>query len=209
MRIIGDVHGKTKKYLKVIGDAKYSLQIGDMGFNYDHLAVLDSAFHKFIPGNHDNYDKLPNHHSLMDYGIWMADVDIFYVRGAWSIDGPGCPWDPAKQGNKGRIQGLDWWQNEEVSVDGLSKAIELYENLKPELVVTHEAPIRIVNKLKEDGYLLSQFPVTRTSTSVALDIMFDLWKPKRWFFGHYHNNQSYLADGCEFRCINELNYVDI
>lgn len=203
MRIIGDRHGKIAKYHELTSSCSYSLQVGDMGFDYRDLYSLDSTRHKFVPGNHDNYDLIPNAYSLGDYGVWKADVDIFFVRGAWSIDGCTGLWP------NNRRQGVDWWAEEELEMGQLEKAIELYCQLKPDLVVTHEAPYSIVQMLKNKGFLLSKFDVTKTRTSLALQVMMENHLPERWFYGHYHNNDMTQVGRCAFRCVDELNFVDL
>ena len=72
LRIIGDVHGWIDKkyphkysykhstsYLDITKGCEYSIQLGDMGFNYKPLQKLKPrGHHIFFPGNHDNYDSL-------------------------------------------------------------------------------------------------------------------------------------------------------
>src|ERR1700678_4502205 len=74
LRVIGDVHGQidpddllagySQSYLAVTAGAAHSVQIGDLGNGdaYDRLiARVDANHHRFFPGNHDNYDRLPPH----------------------------------------------------------------------------------------------------------------------------------------------------
>src|SRR5262249_50197502 len=99
LRIIGDVHGQittddlytnhARPYLEIIADAPYSIQVGDMGDGepYQQLVShVDASRHRFFPGNHDHYDRLPPH-SFGDFGaIRWGGVDSFFVRGAASSD---------------------------------------------------------------------------------------------------------------------------
>ena len=60
LMIVGDIHGHYTEYLEAIRLANYSLQLGDLGFNYAPLVnnqKWSPAKHKFLPGNHDNYSK--------------------------------------------------------------------------------------------------------------------------------------------------------
>jgi len=66
IRIIGDVHGLMSQYLDLISPVEYSVQLGDMGLDYSEIAHLGKS-HVFIPGNHDNYNHLPDF-SLRDFG---------------------------------------------------------------------------------------------------------------------------------------------
>src|SRR5579863_5210382 len=85
---IGDVHGKYSQYLDLIKPLNATVQVGDMGFSYEHMDSLDPKTHKFFGGNHDNYDvidKCPN--CLGDYGMdHLNGVPFFFCRGAFSID---------------------------------------------------------------------------------------------------------------------------
>jgi hypothetical protein len=97
LRIIGDVHGKFQDYIALTKECDYSIQVGDMGFDYSELRVLSKDDHKFIGGNHDNYDKYyGSPHALgstitigmgKDFGIAThGGLDFFFLRGGFSID---------------------------------------------------------------------------------------------------------------------------
>lgn len=182
MRIIGDVHGKIDDYLKIIGFTDCSLQLGDMGFDYSRIP--ESADHRFIRGNHDNYDS--NHPNILsDYGIWR---DIFYIRGAYSID------------KIYRREGVDWFRNEELSYQDANDTFDFYEKVKPRIVVTHSAPMRIVGEMG--------FKPLKTFTQSLLDTCFEAHQPELWIFGHFH--KSWVRDICgtRFRCLAELETFD-
>jgi hypothetical protein len=106
--IIGDVHGKYDEYVELIRslpeDAQ-SIQIGDFGFEYDVFEKENIGFnHRFFGGNHDNYDKIRDcANAVLDFGQLGDDGNIFFVRGAFSID------------RYIRTIGVDWWPNEELS----------------------------------------------------------------------------------------------
>jgi len=40
---IGDVHGRIPEYLDLIKDCEYSIQLGDMGFDYSLLKNIDAT----------------------------------------------------------------------------------------------------------------------------------------------------------------------
>lgn len=98
IRITGDVHSKQDQYINLVKDCEFSVQLGDLGFNYDRIKVLDSNKHQYLPGNHDWYgrdinDNLikPTEHRLNDFGIIPRKPnsnipDMLYVRGEHSID---------------------------------------------------------------------------------------------------------------------------
>ena len=208
LRVIGDVHGLHDRYIKIAKDAEYSLQVGDMGFNYDKLvAHLDPIKHKVIGGNHDNYtieegvfvEQSP--HFLGDFGTHhFGDFgDVFYVRGSMSID------------RKWRTEGEDWWPDEELRMGRAMQALEAYKAAKPSFVVTHDCPASIVEQftsMSEDELEAIWGVRGPSSTARLLQAMLDEWQPRYWVFGHYHIDKSITVGATTFICLNELSYRD-
>lgn len=211
-RIISDIHGKEFIYRRLVrGDknlnippSTYTLQLGDLGFNYQEIYDgIDKEKHKFFGGNHDNYDIInKSPHCLGDFGIHTVPEfgDIFFVRGAWSID------------LKYRKEGISWWKDEELNYQKCEEAIQLYEKLKPEFVVTHEAPWRVLPFLN----LNPQFAIDcgwdssyiKTRTNMMFERMLEIHLPRWWIFGHYHQNFVEEIDGTIFICIQHEEYLD-
>lgn len=224
LRIIGDVHGHYGKYLDLIKSVPYSLQVGDLGFDYSCLDEIDPTCHRVLAGNHDNYTRQPcrsckgdnctacqgkgyifseqTPHFLGDYGVWnVPDFQpIFFVRGAWSID-----WQY-------RIPGVSWWEDEEISYSQGMKALELYSRLKPSFVVTHTAPSGVIPKIPFERLFGNKVYTTRTET--LLQQLYDLHQPETWLFGHFHVDWDCVirhpSTGKEtkFICLDELSYRD-
>ena len=117
--LIGDLHGKYKRYHEIIREKDrhpYTVQLGDFGFNYETLLNVDPKNHVFVGGNHDNYEKVKNvPNYLGDFGqmVNFNGLDFFYYRGAYSID------------RQYRTIGIDWWAEEQVSIEGFMEAREL------------------------------------------------------------------------------------
>lgn len=194
LTIIGDVHGKYDKYYQIIEKHPFTIQLGDFGFKYDTLKNLDPNNHKIIGGNHDNYDKIKDvPHYLGDYGFTtVGGVSFFYYRGAYSID------------RQHRTIGIDWWSNEENNIDTFLKARELYREVKPDVVLTHDCPESV------SLYLLSPYAkIYQNITGWALQELFSIHQPKIWRFGHHHNSWNMTINGTDFRCLNELEIEDI
>ena len=197
LTFIGDCHGKYDKYLEIIEQHEYTLQIGDFGFNYDCLAFVEENKHKILLGNHDNYDKATGNWFLGDYGVYQSSIgDIFFVRGAYSID-----W-------KYRKEGLDWWKDEELSYPKLYEAFELYKQVKPKLVVTHDAPSSLVSEIVPSKYWDGEL-VRPSRTCIIFDEMIKYHNPERWIFGHHHRsiNRDFL--GTNFICLAELEILTL
>lgn len=191
--LIGDLHGKYEKYHRILSRTEenpYTLQIGDFGFKYDTLRNVDHTKHLILPGNHDNYDVCYKYrHFLQDYGymINFNGIDFFYYRGANSID------------KQYRTIGIDWWDNEEVRIENFMKARELYRDIKPDIMISHDCPQDIALQMLKPGQR-----VYENITSWALQELYNIHQPKLWFFGHWHHSRQIQHGNTKFVCLNEL-----
>jgi len=196
LTLVGDVHSNVADYVRLVRDSAYSIQLGDLGFDYSLLEQLDPARHRFLPGNHDNYAALPPH-ALGDFGVWTVPAaererlsgDIFFVRGAWSID------------RSSRTENVDWFAEEELTDEQFAQAIGLYAELSPDFVISHDCPSSILRHLSHFG--------TPARTNRHLQQMLDLHRPKRWFFAHHHYTWGKEIDGTLFFCLGELAALDM
>ena len=194
MIIIGDVHGKVNQYKKIIDGfpkGTETIQVGDFGFKKEHewhLANIDNEYHKINFGNHDDYNFFQEKHSLGNFNF-IKELGIMTVRGAFSID------------NAIRIEGVDWFKNEELSYLEMSNAINYYEMMKPKIMVTHECPQSVRDHL---------FGIKETSiTSMGFESMFEIHQPDLWIFGHHHRSKNEIINGTRFICLEELQFFKI
>lgn len=203
VRFVGDVHGKHKSYWKIVRNADWSVQVGDMGFSYGFFQHygLDPIHHRFLGGNHDNYDVIgecPN--SLGDFGsIYVPGWDheeFFFVRGAYSID------------KAHRIEGRDWWHAEELSIVDCHMAIEAYKAARPRVMVTHDCPESVARVLIDQGLSMSKAKIP-SRTGQMLQAMIECHQPETWIFGHWHVNFARVCYGTNFVCLPELGYLDL
>ncbi len=207
LRLISDVHGHHEQYLELIHNVDYSLQLGDFGFDYTVLTQVDPKRHRIFKGNHDNHDDNRWPHFLRRFGYnFFGGICFFHVSGAFSID-----WKQRVDYDQ-LNNTKSWWENEQLSYKELEQAVHAYEVIKPDLVITHDAP-REASRTMFDNRVLKNFgfnPDTFTThTSEALQAMFEIHQPSRWFFGHFHKNITKEIKGTTFRCLAELNYVDL
>lgn len=200
--IIGDVHGKTQQYQKMLRqnyEGQRTIQIGDMGIGFKGVGLhaMDMN-HRWFRGNHDDPDKCyENKNYLGDFGF-LEDDNLFYLAGAFSID---RVW---------RVPGVSWWAGEELSSSKLQEAIDIYVKKKPRFVISHECPSTASVWLL--GTLMIGFrpeKLVSTRTGEAMQYMFDQHKPEKWIFGHYHIDKTFNWKGTEFTCVNELSTYDL
>ena len=204
LRLIGDVHGHIEKYVQLINSVKKcdrSIQLGDMGFSRDYDQLIEAhkyyklpvGCHKFIGGNHDDYDNIPTELMLSNYGtIIFSNHTFFYIRGAESVD------------KRWRTKGQSWWPEEELTYDQAKKAIEMYDRIKPEYMLTHDCPKELLM-----FFLTNPMKQNNSRTGEILQQCFEIHKPKYWFFGHHHIDKEIRYKGTTFRCLNELSHIDL
>lgn len=195
--VLSDVHGKYKRLHEVIRQKdryEYIVQIGDLGFDYETLKNVDPNKFKICAGNHDNYDKIIDiPHYLGDFGYnTLNGVSFFHYRGAYSID------------KQYRTVGIDWWQNEQVSIESFVEARELYRKIKPKIVLTHDCPESISYLLLPPGARVYQ-----NITSWALQELFNIHQPELWIFGHWHQSKKIKYGETTFICTDELETYDV
>lgn len=199
IRIIGDVHGLIWDYIEIIKGVDKSIQLGDMGFKNQYTFMqklmlekeIKSVDHLFVPGNHDDYNHLPSN-SLGDFGHKkIGQHKVMWIRGALSID------------KKLRTSDVDWWQEEELSYNRGQDAINLYNEILPDIVLSHNCPFKILSNL----YGTAHKEVTITGQ--ILDTCFEAHQPKMWLFGHHHQDKTFQIGRTTFKCLDELSYVDL
>ena len=187
VRLIGDVHGNYQKYLKLIEDVEFSIQLGDFGFDYSCLDGI-SDNHKIVAGNHDNYDRMDDSHFLGDYGTYEIEeqnFSCFFIRGGFSVD------------KAFRTEGISWWKNEELTYQEMEKCVDLYSQAKPKIVISHECPSEIGQMICDGSYSPSK-------TSQLLNVLWNIHSPKIWVFAHWHKDWECFCRDTQFYCLDEL-----
>jgi hypothetical protein len=204
-RIIGDIHGHFSPYCDVVKNGpEHSIQVGDFGIGFSSPYWHDrvNKFHRensgrrFIRGNHDDPVKCKTEMSgyIQDGHI---SGNTMLIGGAWSID------------HAGRTEGINWWPDEECSIIELDRLITLYEETKPEIMITHDCPGLVSEMMFIRAGLGLGNVVYKTRTGEALQTMFEIHQPKLHFFGHWHVTKEWDYNGTKFVCLGELDYIDI
>lgn len=204
-RIVGDVHGCISRYVELVSECENSLQLGDMGFSYKLIERhLSPERHRILAGNHDNYvneggvfvEQTP--HFLGDFGTYEVPGigKIFFVRGGRSID------------SDQRTEHVDWWRDEELSMEKMELAANAYSESRPDFVVTHECPQSLISSVSTMSSWNGR-PIRPSSTARLLEAMLVAHRPKMWIFGHYHRSWDSVVEGTRFRCLDELEIMDL
>lgn len=198
LTVLGDVHGKYRQLHELLREKDrhpHVVHVGDLGFNYTTLENISTDQFRFVAGNHDNYDVISSvPHYLGDFGYVenFGGFSFFFYRGAWSID------------YMYRTIGVSWWKDEQVSTSRWKEASEMYGDIKPDFVITHDCPEFIYD------YLLPPWATKfNTYTPQALKGLYYIHKPKLWIFGHHHQSWNIKHEETEFRCLNELEWYKV
>jgi len=189
MIFIGDVHGKYDTYnqlISSIGNDK-TIQIGDMGFDYSN--IKPSRYHKFFKGNHDFYHSDNSRSHPNDLGEFGLVDDVYFVRGAYSID------------SHVRTLGINLFENEELSRYSFEIARKRISICRPRVIASHDAPYSIRKHFF--GY------EERGLTASGLEYIFESYQPEVWVFGHHHVDIDITLEKTRFICLAELSTIEI
>jgi len=207
--LIGDVHGKFGAYKRLLAQAadEPTFQVGDMGVGFGRPLEKQAPHHRFIRGNHDNPEACQEHPNYAGEWGYDKNMKLFFIGGAYSVDGP----LRRKMMEENPMERRIWWPDEELSDDQLAAAFGMYRETKPEIMVSHDCPQSIAKKLIDSMTVkpMGGFGVVSSRTSEWLEKMFSAWQPRLWFFGHYHRDWSREVNGTAFQCLNELSAVQL
>lgn len=195
--IIGDVHGKTDQYKKIVDNCESSICVGDFGFREEWCWLINHKNnqdknglwnHWIVMGNHDYIPFSHTYPSIKDHAFWPKE-NIFMVRGAESVD------------KHYRVEGQDWFSNEELNYQEQLKAFDKYCECKPKIVISHDCPQMVVGEL---------FGIyDKSQTRSMLEMMFQEHQPELWIFGHHHKSKDRIINGTRFICLDELETFEL
>ena len=192
IRFIGDVHASFNQYVEMTKEAEISIQVGDFGLGFqtkeDPVPFLTQD-HRFLRGNHDDPAQCEKHPNWIKDGHYDEELEIFFLGGAKSID------------KNQRTPGVDWWENEELSMPELYAIVDSYSKIKPQIMVTHDCP----------DIALHDFKIYREKSRTAqfLNHLCEIHRPHLWVFGHHHKAIEKLIGSTLFIGLDTLKFKDI
>lgn len=175
---MGDTHGQYD----LLPEDRNVIVLGDVGIftMKDVYAVNKFPRVKFIRGNHDNPHLMQYCKGYLgDYGYKDG---IFFISGAHSKD-----W-------ASRTPGEDWWPEEQLNAAQYAACYDLWNDARPDFVISHEAPWPIVE-------LTEGRPIYASATSTFLQTLWHKWQPRLWLYGHHHKSFKVKSNGTLFRCL--------
>ncbi len=198
MAFISDVHGNWDVYERICSQYENTIQVGDFGMGFEnyipHKIPYLSQNHRFIRGNHDDPAKCKAHPNYIKDGTIeiIGSSKVMFIGGAFSID------------RNRRMEGRDWWSDEECTYGDFQEFIDIYEAEKPDVMVTHDCPADFAKRF----LLGAHKPSYRSVTNNALEVMHHMHKPDMWFFGHWHTDLEMEYNGTMFVCRRDTSKVN-
>lgn len=226
--VCGDVHGKLSTLVwKLAEQYKYTnvdvLILGDLGAGFGRPKSLDVMYSSIkkrlesrnidlytIRGNHDNPDffngtvNFPKLHLIPDHTvIELCGFTIYPIGGGTSEDQ-----EFRKKYNK-RYQAYGsekriWWEGE--------RPTQIFEPdlpLKVDIIASHIAPISfrpIAEKIEDvDPPVWDMVVEDRT----YLEHVLNETRAAYWFYGHYHKSQAGEFGSLIYRCLGELELLEV
>jgi predicted phosphodiesterase len=212
LRIIGDVHGKYEQYFAIAKNSEYSVQIGDFGFHREWVKLnysgLSTDKHKVIAGNHDDYDIAPSYGNYLgNYGEYTLNgVKFFFVRGGLSIDR--CNRLLTQFSTREKT----YWSQEELNLVEMMDCLRVYQETKPDIVLTHVPCSTFSKVMSPDDSILQRYRFHlgfKENHQLLGDEMLKLHEPKIWISGHFHQSYCWKNGRTTFIGLDELEYVDL
>jgi len=231
LRLVGDIHGRYETYFKLIESIPYSLQLGDMGFNYAPLVEsVDPERHKFVPGNHDGYHKElvsdlteaefvgnrfytdsydPRNIVLQIYRFTHLPPHFVGHWGTWNVPETDKKIFFARGASsidrRYRTFGVDWFHEEQLAYTEWQQCFKDYEKAKPEFVVSHDAPFFLLPELVNPAWGCME----QSITTAGLAELWNRHQPRMWVFAHYHRSWRRKYGNTFFVCLNINETLDL
>lgn len=219
--VCGDIHG-VWAHLNILMNRRQPdiiLQCGDMGYwpNF-HGVVSDGTGKKkwdlfgirnkstriyWCDGNHENHlslKELGNCSAALGPGIFymkrgsileLPDKrEVLFFGGARSID------------REYRTVGVDWFPEETIGYRDLENLPEE----KIDIVISHTCPVEFdMGGWKHTMTGLVYKDRLDDPSRKALSYILDKYRPKLWYFGHFHQYMEGSYQDCRWWCLNMSN----
>jgi len=184
---IGDVHQNYKFLYNSIDQNKSSsliLCVGDIELGQPscpNLKKLPKKF-KFLQGNHDSIEECNKYSNFLGRFGYIRKYDLFYIGGAMTPPHP--RW----------VAGYNWWDTEELTLREMKEAADLYNKIKPSLLVTHDCNESIARLLLPEIEHISN--TQRLIENLKLN-----HQPKYHVFGHWHTSFKQKINNTFCTCV--------
>ena len=222
--MVGDIHADFRALNQFINKKSPDiiLQCGDFGWwphrhgtekitrnrHFDQYALKPGGTTIYwCDGNHENHDDLQERVKAAPEGPIEIPVpgcfymprgsiltlpdgrNVLFFGGAMSTD------------KEGRVEGDEWWAGElpiQKDLDFARAQIKAHGG-RVDIVISHTGPTVFLRQLPK-----KEIDQTRLEdpTVALLDIILAEFRPKHWFFGHFHLHAKGEDHGCAWQCLS-------
>ena len=213
--VCGDIHGKWGPINTLINQKHPDiiLQCGDFGWwphfhgktglgsgIFDQYGIRNGSTKIYwAPGNHENWDDLDKY----GYSITEVAQNVFYCPFGSTITLPNddvvmfCGGARSIDADS-RIEGISWWRQEVITRQDFNHLLDEVSVPNVDIMISHTVPNSFIEAAKWDRFNVEKY---RDSSTTALQAIFEIYKPKRWFSGHFHNWKKMLIGGCRWESL--------
>ncbi len=226
--IVGDVHGDLEGLARLVQRARRrhgvaaAIQLGDFGFEARILERFRRAKGRFavpvhaIDGNHDDHLWLDRQARGGSVERWPDELNLhFRPRASAEAFGASVVGFLGGALHVDRPQKIHHGSRTSNFVQSRQRrsAAELFNRVRPDLLVTHSCPAGIGIGLRGDEMFREGRAVHVTGAGFEAGPEMDcgepelsrLWeglafRPQAWVFGHFHSPHAAVIDGVQFVC---------
>ena len=207
--VVGDLHGDFAKLNRLICRRRpeFVLQVGDFGFwpfgqdaPHLHLKPQGAKIH-WIDGNHEEHEE------LLETGGRLPGVDkvvfqprgsvlqlpdgrnVLFCGGAKSID------------HAVRMSGFNWFPDLEMLNEDDLYSFPDPNKVNIDIVVSHTAPCEFDVKGFPEHLWPDWWDHEPDPSRNILSVVYERYRPARWFFGHFHRFQEGECRGCKWTAL--------
>jgi hypothetical protein len=204
--VAGDIHGDFGALNTLINNKKPDIliQLGDNAYFWVDAQNIGKIKPKntkvyLLPGNHEQFDMFekvigrngpdpieiePNiFYCPIGSSTIINDKTFLFIGGADSID---KAW---------RTAGVSWFSQEVLTMDDIDYIMS--RNIKPDVICSHTCPF-IFNIFDKLGI----YDKLYDPTSRLLDVVWEQFQPKNWFFAHFHGFAQGRCGKTDWKCLN-------
>lgn len=209
----GDTHGRVDAIKSIDAIAiqrgiKVVVQVGDFGCHFQPgMPCKVAAYFEereagpewyTCGGNHDNWPewmKLREAQGGADV-VRLAKGCFFVNRGTMiELDEKSHLFFGGAESTDQhmRSEGRDWWPSETPSRDEFYSFFDALNEGQPDVVVTHDAPLRVVIKRHNRD-------MNATPNGLEKALEHGDHHPRTWVFGHHHQVKTWTIEDTKFYC---------
>ena len=209
---VGDIHGDFTPLVSLIKNNKDAilLQCGDFGWwkplrnrilDVDRICKENNVIIHWCEGNHEDHPFIKKNdmvtpniiHQPRGSTITLPDGRVvLFIGGADSID------------KKYRTAGYDWFpEDENITINDIRNL----PDIDVDVIISHTAPEYFDLMLPKTGHFAgTDLSTYKDNNCILLNLVFDKYKPKEWYFGHFHKYDEGEYNNCEWVLLSDTKH---